>query len=85
MSTDAVKVYGADWCHDTASTRNHLDSLGVPYRYINIDNDSGGKRWVEQQNAGAIKLPTVDINGKILSIPNEQQLELSLRGTGLMG
>src|SRR5205814_1675557 len=34
-----ITVYGADWCEDTQRSMRHLRRLGVPYRYINIDED----------------------------------------------
>ena len=83
MST--VKVYGAGWCEDTTATRNQLDSLGVPYLYIDVDADAGAKEWVKQQNGGKQKTPTVDLKGRILIEPDERELEEALRGTGLMG
>jgi glutaredoxin len=79
-----VTVYGADWCEDTRSTLHHLDSLGVHYEYINIEKDPHAKHWVKAHNAGKQKTPTVDIEGNVLSVPDERQLEQTLRGTGLM-
>lgn len=89
-----VRVYGvaggrlfrslADWCEDTQATRNHLDSLGVPYQYINVEEDPGAQDWVKQQNHGKQKTPTLDIQGYILVEPDEHDLELALRGKGLM-
>ena len=83
MST--VKVYGADWCGDTRATRNQLDSLGVQYQYLNIDRDPAAKEWMLKQNGGKQKLPTVDVGGEVLSIPDEIELEEALRGRGMMG
>jgi glutaredoxin len=80
-----VKVYGTGWCEDTEATRNHLDSLGVPYQYIDIEQDQEATAWVKQQNNGKQQTPTVDIRGKILIEPTDQELEQALRGTGLMG
>ena len=79
-----VKVYGADWCHDTQAVRNNLDSLGVQYEYLNVDTDPNASEWVKQHNAGKAKLPTLDIAGKVLSVPDERDMEKALRGTGLM-
>jgi glutaredoxin len=79
-----VRVYGADWCEDTQATRNHLDSLGVPYQYIDVEKDAQAQAWVKQQNGGKQKTPTVDIQGEILVEPRERDLELALRGRGLM-
>ena len=80
-----VKVYGADWCEDTQATRNHLDSLGVAYQYINVEEDSKAEEWIKGQNGGKRQTPTVDIQGKILVEPEEGELEEALRGRGLMG
>ena len=81
---DTVKVYGADWCEDTYATRNDLDGLGVPYHYINVEQDPEAQAWVKRQNGGKQKTPTVDIDGQILVEPDERELELALRGKGLM-
>jgi mycoredoxin len=79
-----VTVYGADWCEDTQATRNHLDSLGVAYRYINVDQDPGAADWVKQHNDGKQRTPTLDIQGRIVVEPDERELEYALRGSGLM-
>ena len=83
-ANEQVKVYGADWCEDTQATRNHLDSFGVAYRYINVEQDRAAEEWIKQQNRGKRQTPTVDIQGKILIEPDEKELEEALRGTGLM-
>ena len=84
MSSDFVKVYGADWCEDTQATRNHLDTLGVNYRYIDVDEDAAAQQWIKEQNHGKRQTPTVDIGGRILVEPDEHELEEALRGRGLM-
>jgi mycoredoxin len=81
---NTVKVYGADWCGDTRNTRNHLDSLGVQYQYLDVDSDPAAKEWMLEQNGGKQKLPTVAINGEVLAIPDEIDLEAALRNNGLM-
>ena len=80
-----VKVYGANWCEDTHATRNSLDSLGVQYQYIDVEQDRRAQDWVKAQNGGKQKTPTVDIDGQILVEPDERELELALRAKGLMG
>jgi mycoredoxin len=84
MNNANVRVYGADWCEDTIATRNHLDSLGVQYQYLNVEADPNAKAWVEQKNGGKQKTPTLDIRGDVLVEPDERELELALRGKGLM-
>ena len=71
----AIKVYGTDWCHDTQTTRNYLDRIRMPYDYIDIDKDQAGKKWVIEQNYGKQKTPTVEIEGKVMSVPSNSQIE----------
>ena len=74
-----IKVYGADWCHDTQRTLGHLDQLGVQYDYINVEQDPEASRWVKEQNQGKERKPTVDINGRVLSVPGNEELEAALK------
>ena len=75
-----VKVYGADWCGDTQRTLRHLDGLGVDYDYINIEQDQEAARWVREQNDGKERKPTLEINGRVLSVPSDEQLDAALKG-----
>jgi mycoredoxin len=79
-----VTVYGADWCHDTSNTRELLEEMGVPYNYINVDDDPRGEDFVLEHNAGTQKLPTVDIGGVVLSVPADEELARVLEEKGLM-
>ena len=74
-----IKVYGAGWCEDTERTRHHLDKLGVPYEYLDVDADPAAKAWVKQQNSGKQKTPTVDVRGKILIEPSDEELDEVLK------
>ena len=74
-----VTVYGRNWCEDTQATRKQLDGLGVPYQYIDIEQNAEAAAWVEIQNGGKRRTPTLDIDGTILVEPDEQELKDSLR------
>jgi mycoredoxin len=79
-----IKVYGADWCGDTKKTLKYLDSLGVNYQYINVEEDETASRWVKNQNDGKERKPTISIGEKILSVPTENQLNSELRQAGFI-
>jgi glutaredoxin len=79
-----ITVYGADWCHDTQNTLRHLDDIGVPYDFRDIDEDPGALAFVTDHNAGKRKLPTVDVAGRVLSVPDESELDEALRGRGIV-
>jgi len=79
-----ITVYGADWCGDTRRTRKQLDALGVPYDYVDIDEDKAAEAWITQQNNGKRKTPTVDVNGTVLIEPTNPKMEQALRDQGLL-
>lgn len=79
MPSSGINVFGADWCHDTRHTRAHLEALGIEYSYINVDDDPAAREWVEMQNDGRQKLPTVDVGGLVLSVPSDGELDAALR------
>lgn len=79
-----VKVYGADWCEDTQHARERLDSLGVGYDYINIEQDKNAAEWVKQQNDGKERKPTIEVGDTVLSVPTDHELESALRQEGLI-
>lgn len=54
-----ITVYGTDWCDQTIRTRQHLDQLGIPYQYHNIDHDESAERQVAEWNGGRLITPTV--------------------------
>ena len=74
-----IRVYGFDWCEDTHRTREHLDSVGVAYDYINLDHDKTAEAWVTAQNNGKRKTPTVDFGGNILIEPTNDQVDGALK------
>ncbi len=74
-----VKVYGADWCEDTQRTRRHLDELGISYDYLDVDRDPRAKAWVKDHNGGRQRTPTVDVNGRVLPVPKDEELDAALQ------
>jgi glutaredoxin len=79
-----VKVYGADWCHDTKSVLAFLKKREVDFDYIDIDNDRTAAGWVMQHNNGKEKKPTLDVKGQVLSNPTHSELEDALQAEGLV-
>jgi glutaredoxin len=84
MSSSKVKVYGADWCEDTQKTREHLKQLGVPYDYIDIEKDTQAQSWVRNHNEGKQKTPTVDVSGRVVSVPDQTHLDRILEEEDLI-
>jgi glutaredoxin len=79
-----VKVYGADWCSHTRRTLAHLDDIGVEYEYVNVEKNEQASEWVKHQNNGKERKPTLDIAGQVLTVPNDEELDETLRREQLM-
>jgi len=76
--------HGRDkWCSDTRRVLQHLDSIGVPYDYIDVEKDAAASEWVKQQNGGKEQKPTIDVNGTILKVPSTSELDRALRESGV--
>ena len=77
-----ITVYGADWCGDTRRTLKQLDSSGVTYNYINIDDDAEGEKKVIEFSKGKRRIPLVQISSekgsKSLAVPSESELKSAL-------
>ena len=80
-----IKVYGADWCGDTRRALQHLDRAGVNYDYINVDDDPAASDLVKQLNGGKELKPTIDINGNILSVPSNAEIDQALDESSATG
>jgi mycoredoxin len=83
-----INVYGADACQDTETTREHLQSRGIPHRYHNIEEDSSADERVRAWNDGKRRTPTVlivDSQVETLSVPSNQELDEALQRHGLLG
>ena len=69
-----VTLYSAPWCGYCRIAKRFLDENGVAYTEINIDEDQEAALRVEQWNQGNRTIPTLDINGTILTNPSPGQL-----------
>jgi thioredoxin reductase (NADPH) len=87
---DRIKVYGAEWCEDTQRTRHQLESMSVPYEYVDVDADSEASEQVKKWNGGRRVTPTVLLpEGNVvtganrLAAPTNDELSARLRDIAL--
>lgn len=78
MSTEII-VYGTSWCGDCHRARTILDNNHIPYRWIDIDQDSEARAFVEKTNRGFRSVPTIVFpDGSILVEPGNRELSQKL-------
>jgi mycoredoxin len=79
-----VTVYGTRWCAHSQMVRRHLDRLGVPYRYVDLEADPRAAAQVRWLTGGYVSHPTVSVAGEVLVEPSIEELDWALERAGLI-
>ena len=77
-SKPQIRVYGAGWCPSTTRTLQYLKQKGIEHEFIDVEADPKASAWVKEQNNGREKKPTVDVAGRVLSEPSNQELQAAI-------
>ena len=79
MPNSNIIVYGTNWCWDCHRARSFLKKHKIPYKWVDIDRDKDGEKYVLQANKGMRSVPTIVFeDGSILVEPSNKQLALKL-------
>ena len=74
-----IKVYGAPWCPDCKTSKKFLAEHRVPFDWIDIDQDSEGRAFVEELQKGGRSIPTIIFkDGSHLIEPSDEELARKL-------
>jgi ferredoxin-thioredoxin reductase catalytic chain len=73
-----ITLYGASWCGQSLQARRFLNRRGIPYTFVEIEQDPDAAERVQAWNRGNLSTPTVDINGRILTEPSDDELARAL-------
>lgn len=75
---DKIILYGADWCPDCRRAKSFLNDNNIKYEFIDVDLDEQATKKVENINKGKRIIPTLIINGKSHTNPDNQKLSAIL-------
>jgi mycoredoxin len=78
-----IIVYGTRWCANTQRIRRHLDRLGVPYEYVDLDQNPEAVRQLRWWTGGSASHPTVYVGGEVLVEPSLSELDWALSRSGM--
>lgn len=53
-----ITMFGAEWCRDCRRTKAQLDSLGVDYRYVDLEAEPDAAD-IAREISGRINIPVV--------------------------
>ncbi len=72
---ETIKIYATRWCGDCRFARRWFDARGIPYEYINIEEDHHAAEFVVRVNGGMRSVPTIVFpDGSILVEPGPREL-----------
>jgi mycoredoxin len=63
--------------------RRHLDRLGIPYRYVDLEADPEAAAQLRWLTGGYVSHPTVSVAGHVLVEPSIAELDWALQQAGL--
>ncbi len=76
---DQIIVYGTRWCGDTKRALRILDERNIDYKWIDIDKNPDGEKFVKETNRGNRSVPTIVFpDSSILVEPSNQTLNEKL-------
>ena len=81
-----ILIYTTSWCRDCRAAKKFLDERGIPYEEIDIEKNPDAAEIVKKLNDGMRKVPTLDIEGKLVSGDrfDAARFEIDLLGAGVL-
>lgn len=73
-----IDLYGADWCPDCRRAKSYLNENNISFNFIDVDLDKEATAKVEAINNGKRIIPTVIINEKSYTNPENGALASAL-------
>jgi thioredoxin reductase (NADPH) len=70
-----VKLYGANWCPDCQRAKAYLQDNGINFQFIEVDKHEWAAQLVEKTNNGKRIIPTIFINEKSYTNPDNAILK----------
>ena len=79
-----IVVYGTRWCAASQMVRRYLERLGVPYRYVDLEEDPAAAMRLRWLTGGTASHPTVYVGGEYLVEPTLSELAWALERVGVL-
>jgi glutaredoxin len=80
---DTITIYGAEWCPPCHMAKDYLKGQGIPYKYVNIDDDREAGMAVARKT-GWNAIPIIRIGDEYLLGFERVKLDQALRAHRLM-
>ena len=74
----AVTIYTTRWCGYSVRTKRYLDSRGIPYAEVDVEQHPEAGERIKQATGGSRTVPTLEIGGRLLVNPRPEEIEAAL-------
>jgi glutaredoxin-like protein len=82
MLVDKITMFGTWWCGDCSRARRFFNRYNIAYKWVDIDRDEHGEKFVLSTNNGMRSVPTILFeDGSILVEPTDEELKQLLETT----
>ncbi len=78
-----ITIYGAEWCPPCHMVKNYLKSRGVPFDYVNVD-ENREKATEISQKTGWNAIPIIKIGEEYMLGFDRPKIDLALRAAKLI-
>lgn len=79
--TDDIVMYGAEWCGDCRRSKAFLEGRGVPFTYVDLEEQPQAMQEVIARNDGMRSIPVIVFaDGTHLTEPSNDALAAKLEG-----
>ncbi|HEY7586342.1 MAG TPA: glutaredoxin family protein, partial [Candidatus Deferrimicrobiaceae bacterium] len=81
-----IVMYTTSWCRDCRAAKKFLDERKIAYEEVDIEKNPDAAQIVMRLNEGLRKVPTLDIEGAIVSGDgfDASRFEKDLRAAGAL-
>ena len=74
-----IKMYTTTWCPDCWRAKSVMQSQGVEFEEIDIENDEDARELVQRLNSGNMSVPTIVFaDGDVMTEPSTTALMTKL-------
>jgi mycoredoxin len=74
-ATQTVKMFTTTWCGYCKGTKRYLDSKGITYEEIDIEQHPEYGEAIEQASGGFRTVPTLEVGGKLYVNPSRTEMD----------